>query len=556
MAENRQYSKIARQYAEDVVSGKLVTCQFVKQACQRQLNDLNGCSGWSFSDDYANSVCTFIEGLKHIKGRQWINQTIKLKPWQIFILTTVFGWVNSEGLRRFKTVYIEVPRKNAKSTLSAGVGLFCLASDNEPGAEVYSAATTRDQAKIVFSVAKAMADKDGELREDLGIQTQVHSVYVQDTLSSFKALSREYGGNLDGLNIHCGIIDELHAHKTRDIFDVLETGTGSRAQPLIWMITTAGFNRAGICYEQRHYVKQILNKSVSDDQYFGIIYTIDDDDDWTDRDCWIKANPNWEVSVSQEDIERKANKAMQLSSAQNNFKTKHLNVWVNADTAWMNMVNWDRCADRTLSLDSQTGQKCWIGVDLASKVDIAAVSILFEVGGKVLHFGRYYLPEETIETSSNSQYAGWVHDGHLIATPGAVIDFNIIQNDLREFASRFEIQEIGFDPFQATKFATELIDEGFNMVEVRPTVLNFSEPMKELEALTISDRLRHDGNPVMDWMISNVVCHVDAKDNIYPRKELPDNKIDGVVSTITALSRLLAAVDLYSVYDDEDLLAL
>lgn len=528
----------------------------MRQACQRHLDDLKGCFGWHFSESAGNCVCQFIERLKHIKGRQWLNKTITLEPWQIFILTTVFGWVNSEGLRRFKTVYIEVPRKNAKSTLSAGVGLYCLAADNEPGAEVYSAATTRDQAKIVFSVAKAMADKAGDMREALGIQTQVHSVYVQDTLSSFKALSREYGGNLDGLNIHCGIIDELHAHKTRDIVDVLETGTGSRSQPLIWMITTAGFNRAGICYEQRHYVRQLLDQSVKDDQYFGIIYTIDDDDDWTDTACWIKANPNWNVSVSPEDIERKALKAKQLSSAQNNFKTKHLNVWVNADTAWMNMVHWDKCADKTLSMDNLTGERCWIGIDLASKIDIAAVSILFEVHGQVLHFGRYYLPEETVETSSNSQYAGWVFDGHLTATPGAVIDFNIIQNDLRQLASQFEIQEVGFDPFQATKFATELQDEGFPMVEVRPTVLNFSEPMKELEALTISDRLRHTGNPAMDWMVSNTVCHVDAKDNIYPRKELPDNKIDGVVSTITALSRLLANLDLYSVYDEEDLLAL
>lgn len=542
----------ALQYAKDVAASRVPACRWVRLACKRHLDDLKRWRGkgapFHFSEEAGERVCKFIELLPHVKG-EWARrgETLKLQPWQKFVLSVAFGWLRPDGTRRFRTVYIEVPRKNAKSTMSSGVALYMLGPDGEVGAEVYSAATTRDQARIVFQDAQAMARKDPELRAHFGLEVGAHAVWSQATGSRMQALSAD-GGTLDGLNIHCAVVDELHAHKTRAVYDVLETGTGSRSQPLLWNITTAGSNRAGICYEVRTYLTKLLEGVAQDETFFGVIWTIDDGDDWASEEAWKKANPNYGVSLYPDDFARLARKAMEMPSATNNFLTKRLNVWVNADTAWMDMRAWDKCADRALTLEQFEGQPCRISLDLASKVDIAAKLTLFErdvegKGGKperhYYAFGRYYLPEEAAEDGRNSQYGGWSREGRLVLTPGNVIDFEYIKDDLRQDASRFEIQEVPYDPFQATQLSTELQAEGFPMVEMRPTVLNFSEPMKELEKLVLSGRFHHDGCPVLAWMVSNVVCHMDNKDNIYPRKERPENKIDGVVALIMALGRAM-----------------
>ena len=545
----------ANKYSKDVVAGKIDACKWVQLACERQLKDLKDGKkrGLIWVPEKASKICKFASNMPHVKGKL-AGQNIQLEPWQIFILSTVFGWhIKATGKRRFNTAYTEVPRKNAKSTLSSTVALYGLTADGEPGAEIYSAATSRDQAKIVFNDAQAMARKRATFRSHYGVEVGANAITVQSENSSFKPLSSE-GNSLDGLNIHIAIVDELHAHKTRDVYDVLETATGAREHPLLWNITTAGSNRAGICYEIRTYLTKILQGLIEDDSFFGIIYTIDDGDNWTDPAAWAKANPNFGISVNPEDLARKCKKAMEMPSAQNNFLTKHLDVWVNADTAWMDMIKWDAGKDESLTLDDFEGQPCVIGVDLASKVDIAAVTLLFKKDGIYYPFNRYYLPESRIESSGNSQYSGWEIQGRLVATPGNVIDFAWIKSDLKDFASRFQITEIAFDPFQATEFSTTLMAEGFSMVEVRPTVLNFSEPMKELEALVLSGKLRHDGDPVLAWMVSNVVCHVDAKDNIYPRKEREENKIDGVVSLIMALARYIQTGDDASVYENREIL--
>ena len=537
----KDYDQIARDYAERVVSGDIPACKLVRAACQRQLDDLaREDFEYFYFPELAERVCKFVELMPHIKG-EWAGKPISLEPWQIFILSVVFGWVDSDGNRRFKTSYIEVPRKNAKSTISSGVALYCLAADAEGGAEVYSAATNRDQARIVWQDAKRMVEKSRGLQRRFGVATSAHSIFVENTASVFKALSRDQGGNLDGLNVHCAIIDELHAHKTREVFDVIETATGSRSQPLLWLITTAGFNRSGICYEQRSYVCKVLNGAEKDEEYFGIIYTLDDEDDWALPESWQKANPNWGVSVKKDDIERKARKAMSMASAQNNFLTKHLNVWVNADTAWMDMRAWDKCADHDMDIADFEGQPCFGGLDLASKIDIASRVLMFERNGVMHVFDRHYLPEDTIESAANSQYQGWELEGFITSTPGNVIDYDEIERDILDDSSRFQIEELGYDPFQATQMSSHLLAEGVPMVEVRPTVLNFSEPMKELERLVISGKLKHTGSPVLTWMISNVVCHLDKKDNIYPNKEFPQNKIDGVIALIMAISRWMTA---------------
>jgi len=552
-----KFSDVALDYARGVVNGEVTSCNWVQAACKRHIKDLDNASlNYVFDQEKANRVCRFISGLRHVKGK-WARDQLKisLEPWQVFILCCVFGWVDHSGNRRFRTVYIEVPRKNAKSTLTSGVGLYMLTCDGEEGAEVYSAATTRDQAKIIFQVAQQMARKDSGFREHFGIEVNAHNMNVLMSGSKFEPLSAD-ASSLDGLNVHAGLIDELHAHKTREVFDVMETATGSREQPLLWCITTAGSNRAGICYEQHTYLTKILDGVVQDETYFGVIYTIDDGDQWHDDMAWRKANPNYGISVNPDDLARKCRKAQEMPSATNNFLTKHLNLWVNADTAWMDMRKWDACADPNLTIDDFKGEQCIIALDLASRVDIAALVQIFKRDGHYYVFGRYYLPEETIETSGNSQYDGWVRSGHMTDTPGNVIDFEYIKDDMRSYSSRFEVLEVPYDPFQATQLSVEMIQEGFPMVEMRPTILNFSEPMKELEGLVLSGKLHHNGCPILTWMVSNVVCHMDVKDNIYPRKERPENKIDGVVALIMAIGRWSVCEDTTSVYEHGDLLVL
>lgn len=549
-------------YADDVINGKILACKYIKQACERFERDLKHQRTkkfpFYFDAEAADRAIKFIENMPHIKG-EWAKRrlTLTLERWQKFLVANIFGWkVHKDvldwdgnillhaGTRRFRTVYLEVARKNAKSTLLSAIGLYMAFLDEEEGAEVYSAATTHKQAKIVWEDAKKMADRAAGFKSRFGIATNAKNINLPRTASKFEPLHAQ-GETLDGLNVHCGIMDELHAHKKRELWDVVETATGSRLQPLMIAITTAGTNKAGICFEQRTYVVKLLAGIFEDDTYFGLIYTLDEDDDPLDRKCWPKANPNYGVSVYPMDMERLARKAQESPASMNNFLTKRLNVWCNAEAAWMNMQAWDKCADATLREEDFKDDPCWIGVDLASKVDINAVVRLYkrEIDGEthVYCFPSFYLPERAIEEHSNSQYDGWKRQGLLIATPGDIIDMDKIESDVIDISKRVFLQECCYDPgHNSTQWAAHLDDEGVDMVEIRPTVLNFSEPMKWLEALVLAGRWHHDGNPIMTWMVSNVVVKYDLKDNIFPRKERVENKIDGAVAICIGMNRLLA----------------
>lgn len=549
MSGARDYAAIARRYATAVVAGREPACQWVRLACRRHLDDLrrerDRRFAYRFDRGRAAKVCRFVELLPHIKGPK-AGQPLVLEPWQVFVVAVVFGWlVKATGRRRFRRAYIEVPRGNGKSALTSPIGLYLLAADGESGAEVYSAATTRDQARIVFQMAREMVRRSPDLRDALGVQVHAQAITVLSEASKFEALSAD-AHTLDGLNVHGGLIDELHAHRTREVYDVIETGCGKREQPLLWVITTAGSNQRGICYEVRSYVQKVLAGTVQDDAQFGVIYTIDEGDDWREEAIWRKANPNWGVSVQPDHVAQLAAKAMQLPSATANFLTKHLDVWVNADLQWLPPGAWAACADRGLSAEQFAGAPCVIGLDLASKTDVAAALRLFRddwVGDdqpSYTVFARFYLPEARIEQDGTGMYRGWRDSGWLVETPGDVIDFTTIEEHLLDDSRLHEVREIAYDPWQATQLAQRLQAQGALAVEFRNTVGNFSPAMKELEALTRARRIRHDGNPVLEWMFSNVVCHYDAKENVYPRKERPENKIDGVVALITALGRWMA----------------
>lgn len=561
----------AEKYIDDIITGKIPSCSFVRAACQRQRDDVVKFKDhplYVWIPEKGARVCRFLERLPHIKGpKANAKELCVLEGWQCFIVMTVFGWRRKDtGGRRFKRAYTEVPRGNGKSFISAGIGIYCMSQDEEEGAEVYSAATTRDQAKIVWGDARAMMLKRPDFANKLGIRVSQFAIFDPKTNSKFVSLSRE-ADNQDGLNVHCAVVDELHAHKTRETYDVIETATAKRTNSLIWIITTAGSDTSGICYEVRSYVKKVL-EGLEDETQFGIIFTIDEGDEWTDPQTWIKANPNWNVSVMPDTFAALAFKAMQTPSAQNNFKTKHLNVWVNADFAAFDMAAWDRCSDVSLRLEDFAGQECVVAIDLASKIDIAAKARVFtktvkeqkgDLLTRVIHYYLFvdcYLPEATIADGRNAQYPGWEIEGWLQTTPGDVTDFGVIQDGVLADGKDFKLKEVAYDPWQATQMAQELVKEGLVMVEVRPTVQNFSAPMKELDALMRSGRLHHDGNPVMRWMVSNTVGHVDAKDNIYPRKEKLENKIDGVVAAIMALGRAMISVPEENPYEERGFLSL
>lgn len=534
-------------YAEAVLSGERPANKYEKLAVQRFANDLDkAAKGWDyyFSLDAAERVLRCVQNFSHYKGPM-AGKKLIMEGWQCFIIANVFGWLKvSNNKRRFKNSYVEVPRGNGKSTMTSPIGLYMLSLDGESGAEVYSAATTRDQARIVFRDAQFMARAEPKFLARFGVEVHAHTISQLRTGSKFEPLSAD-GKTLDGLNIHAALIDELHAHPSRDVYDVLETGCGKRDQSLMWMITTAGSNLAGICMEVRTYLTKILTGAVEDDATFGIIYTIDEGDDPFILESWIKANPNYGVSVMPHHIEQLAKKAKETPSAINNFLTKHVNVWVNADSPWLDMVAWNKCADTELKLEQFEGEECYVGLDLATKTDIAAKMRCFvrmhpqEQRPHYYLFGEYYLPSAAVYSSKNSQYAGWEIEGLLTVTHGEVNDFSLIEDGVRADRDVFDLREVAFDPWGSTQMAQNLVEDGIEMIEFRMTTANFSEPMKQFDALVREGRIHHDGNPVLTWMMSNVVVHEDANENIFPRKQYKDNKIDGAVASIMALARAM-----------------
>lgn len=547
------YLERTKAYARRVASGAEVAGLYERLACQRFERDLerqgDGDFPYVFDEAAGARACRFLELLPHIKG-EWAKPLyrdgkfyyakIELEDWQIFNEINLFGWKHVvTGLRRFRRSYEEVARKNAKSTRMAGRLLYLLTADGEPGAQVYNAATTGDQAREVFDVSRNMALREPEFLARFGVDVGKHDITVADTASSYKPLNAE-GSTLDGLNVHGAGIDEVHAHKTRAVWDVIDSADGARSQPLISAITTAGSDRSGICYELRDYTIKVLTGVVSDETWFGIIYTIDEGDTWHDPEVWRKANPNLGVSVKREALEAACRKALAQPSAVNNFLTKHLNIWVNSATAWMDMQGWEKCGDKDLKLEDFAGEKCWIGMDLAEKRDFAVLCLVFERDGEWFVFPRLYLNEAAIEQSGNAHLQGWARVGHVVATDGNITDFDVIADDLRTYCQQFDVQEIPFDPALSRYFATKLIEEGLPLVEVRQAPMFFTQPLIQTENLVLERKLHHDGNPVMTWMISNVEVTTSKFNGLkHPTKSREENKIDGPVAMFLALGRAM-----------------
>lgn len=546
------YVGIALEYAQGVAKGKIVACKWVKLACKKHLDELKASRRKAFPFYFdpaaANKVCTFLSLMPHTKGK-WARkrETITLEPWQCFAFCSLFGWkIKKNDRRRYRRAYFAVPRKNGKSIIGSGLGLYMFSADGEFGAEVYSGATTEAQAWEVFRPAKQMLERTPALQELLGAEVWAKALLVPDDGSRFEPVIGKPG---DGASPSCAIVDEYHEHDTSELVDTMETGMGAREQPLLLMITTAGFNIAGPCYDQEVDAKKVLEGSLDDPELFALIYTIDEKDDWTKPAALRKANPNFGVSVDEDFLLSQQKQAMQSAAKQVRFKTKHLNIWCSAKAAWLNMLEWAKCADLRLRREQFKGERCYLTLDLASRSDVCVLMLIFvrEIEGKqhFYLFGDYYLPEAAIENAEKNAnaYRKWVIEGFLQQHDGAEIDFDLIEADMLALVAEFGPDEVVFDPFRAAQLEQRLTKNGITAVEVGQTVKNLSLPMKEFESAIKAGRVHHDGNPMLTWMMSNVVAKLDAKDNIYPRKEKPEQKIDGAVASIMGISRAISGAE-------------
>ncbi len=551
------------QYARDVLTGKIKACKWVKLAVIRHYRDLEeGPARGIYFDEFAADHAVKFYGFLTLSHGEFSGVPFKLSPWQEFITWVVFGWMNIDGTRRFRTSYLEVARKNGKSTWAAGTGLYFLDADGEPGAEVYSAATKRDQAKIVWTEAKRMVRKSPSLKKSLSYSKN-GSIFCEETDSKFEPLGRD-SNSLDGLNIHAAIIDELHAHKSRDLYEVIDTATGSRRQPMIWSITTAGVNQQGICREMHDYTERILEGVFEDDTFFGIIYTLDDPEEWQDEENWIKANPNLGISAKIEDLRRLATKAKNSPASLNGFLRLRMNVWTQQQDRYIDLAEWDLCSTRPPNkpydvwleemLDKVRGKQAVAGLDLSSTEDITALVLLFrhpEIEDGYLVVPRMWLPEDTISkrvSENNLPYDVWVREELLFDTPGKRVDYNFIQEDLLKFRERFDIPEIAYDPYNAMQCVNNLLDEGFCMIMHRQGYLSMSPPMKQMNILIGQGKLDHGGHKVLRWMADNLAADMDPAGNFKPAKDKSAEKIDGIVALIMAISRAIVA-DMEDDYD-------
>jgi phage terminase large subunit-like protein len=515
---------------------------------------------YRFDERAAELAERFFERLlRHTKG-EWAGEGFHLQAWQRQIVRDVFGWKRPDGTRRYRRVYIEIPRKNGKSTLSAGLALYLLFADGEPGAEVYSAAADREQAAIVFEQAKQMVLGSPALGRYA--QAFKRAIVVNETMSSYKVLSSD-APTKHGLNAHGVIFDELHAQPNRELWDVLTTSQGSRRQPLVVAITTAGYDRESICWEQHEYARQVLSRVIEDDSFYGYIAAAEPEDDWTDPAVWAKANPSLGVTVSEEYLRAECDRARNVPAYQNTFRRLHLNQWTQQEERWLDLAAWEASAGplEAKALEAELlGKLGYGGLDLASTTDIAALALVFPMeNGAYGALLRFWIPRENMMERARRDrvpYDAWTRDGWITATPGNVIDFTRIVADVRELGKRYKIGEIAFDRWGAVQVSQELTNAGFTMVQFGQGFASMASPTKELLRLVLEGKLWHGNNPALRWMADNMTVAQDPAGNVKPDKAKSREKIDGMVALIMGLDRALRHENRPSVYEGRGLVVL
>ena len=515
-------------------------------------------SDFYYDEAAADRAVGFFERyLKHTKGR-WAGEAFRLQPWQEKdIIRPLFGWKRADGTRKYRTAYIEIPRKNGKSTLSAGIGLYLLFADNEPGAEIYSAAADRDQAAIVHDQARAMVEDSPELAKRAEVFKR--SIVVHATRSVYKVISAD-AYTKHGLNAHGIIFDELHAQPNRELWDVLTTSTGAREQPLVATITTAGYDRESICWEQHEYARKVLEGVIEDPTYFAYIAAADENEDWTDPEVWENANPGLGVTISREYLEQECKRAQQVPAYQNTFRRLHLDQWTQQETRWLDLGVWDACGGDVPDL---AGRKCYAGLDMASTTDVAALALVFppETEGEpyyVIPF--FWIPGDNLVERSlrdRASYDAWQQAGLLATTDGNVIDYQAIQAQIVDLGEIYDIEEIAFDRWGAIQMSQNLDGAGFTMVPFGQGFASMSAPTKELQRLILDGKIAHGGHPVLRWMADNMVVKQDPAGNLKPDKSKSRQKIDGMVALIMGLDRAIRhGGEEGSVYEERGVLML
>lgn len=555
MAAVKKYP--AELYAEQVRSGEILVCKYVRFAVERYYADLDSAldMGRYFDKKAAMRAIHFIEKLKHTKG-EWAGQRFRLEPWQQFVLWNIFGWKNADGTRRFRYAYIEIARKNGKTALSAGIGLYMLFADGESRPEVYSAATVKDQAKICFSDAVEIV-KATDLKNYL--TPYRNSIVYELKGGTMKPLSSDYGTH-DGLNPSCGIIDEFHAHKDSGMFDVIKSAFGARRQPLMFIITTAGFDKSGVCYAYRENVIKVLRGVNEDDSLFGIIYTLDDKSEWDDPKMWIKANPNLGVSLSADYLADQVKDAKNRPEAVRNVMTKNVDLWVDAERTWILDDVWQKCIGTTDPTNLK-GCACWGGLDLSNVSDITAYVLLFHENDRFQLLPHFWIPEEKMLEKirkENINYDKWVAEGYVTVTPGNVIDYDFVKADILRIVADYDLRTSAYDRWNSSQTIIDLQNEGMECNPFGQGYGSMSAPTKEFEKLVLTGKIEHFGNPVLRWMLASTLVKTDPAGNIKPDKEKSTQKIDGIVAAIMALGEWMTAQadDESNPYENRGLLTL
>jgi len=537
------YKSIITKYINDVTSGRIVTGKYARLRVERHLKDLDNAygRGFYFDEKEAMKVLRFFDFTKHAKGRNFAGQRFVLSPWQAFDIYCIYGWKAEGGHRRFRYAYTDVARKNGKTTFAAAQGLYLMMMDQEPGAEIYAVATKREQARICLDDTRNIVKQS----EDLKKYAQVfqHSVTCEMMGSSIKALSSDHN-TLDGLNPHGVILDEFHAHRDDMVFGVMKSAMGARTNPLMLILTTAGFNRNVPCYRYRDVAMKVLDGTLQQDDLYASIHTLDEDDDWNDERVWVKANPNLNVSVTKSFLKAAHQEAKNNPDQLYNFLTKNLNIWTDSAEVWIEKDKWDAC-NQNFDVDLE-GVECYGGLDLASVRDTTSLALRFQLpDGKRIYKLFFWMPEMNVEERVKNKginYDRWIREGYIRTTPGNVTDYNHIKADILALREEYKIKSIGYDRWNSSQLVIDLADEGVEMSPIGQGYASMSTPTKEFEKEVLKKQMDHQGNPVLTWHISNVAIQRDPAGNVKISKDKSSEKVDGAVACVMSLGEYLTVM--------------
>lgn len=543
------YCHSGYQYAIDVCSGAIVANIYIKAVCARMLEEIKNedHEDWFFDKERAERYLRLVQKFKHVKGK-WENPLIVYRPWQNFAWMCIQGFINRyTGFRRFRVVHLDVARGNAKSTQASQAILFDLALDNPNGNAIKTAATKTSQAELVLEDAMEMARKNKGFLTKTGVQVRASDIIHKESNSSAEALSSKAITN-DGLNASLIVMDELHAMR-RDFFDVISSGMIKRRDSLMLCITTAGVDSTSVGYEQNAYAKKHCLGEVTDDSFFALVYTLDAEDSIFDEKVWIKANPGLGDSVDLEQIRAKATKALEIPSELVNFRIKNMNLWTEDAKAFFSVEQWDACEDKSLTWEDFKGQPVMLAVDLAPRVDLSVRAYVMRKNGVYKIWTKSFIPEDTVKSRDGvDRFIGWAEEGHLITTPGAVIDFSEFRKGMLEECEQVKVLKMAYDPWNAIEFA-QSVSNKIEAFVFKQSTQNYSEPMKKFDALLYDRKIAHNGNPLVRWCLSNVVAKEDANGNVFPRKDHVKLKIDPILAIIMAIALWIQEQEEESMYE-------